>query len=181
MINELFRVVGVTILSIWCTSFGCQSQIPNIEGTQTGNDYVVGLGTDYNPNISSRVIINSGGQAVYSLPNKIPADTIAVSGVWHMKSQSSLPAWGGSLTRNFNAKHVYLDAMSTKDPVRVQVLVDGNIVATNAAGSDIKRGFVEINERRDYDLVDLETSGPHVFRMEVLGPDLEAFSLKFTQ
>jgi thiol-disulfide isomerase/thioredoxin len=91
-------------------------------------------------------------------------EQLAYSGRWDIGHESAT-ARGGSLSLNFNAKHVYL-VMGGSGRHSVRVLLDGRPIPASDAGADVSDGSVTTTNERLYTLVSLPNKQRHVLTLE---------------
>jgi cytochrome c biogenesis protein CcdA/thiol-disulfide isomerase/thioredoxin len=118
----------------------------------------------------------SPGLHDFTAPPSLPANEFAYRGRWRI-SLDSATAEGGSLDLNFGARRVYLVLGSPGRSRTMRILLDGQPIASTAAGSDVHDGVVTIDSQRLYNLVDLSRVEHHVL---TLVPEAGVMGYAFT-
>jgi cytochrome c biogenesis protein CcdA/thiol-disulfide isomerase/thioredoxin len=89
-----------------------------------------------------------------------------LTGTWTISPQYVVPESSGTLQLGFDAKNVFLVMEPQAPEGSISVFVDGSQAGDTA---DLKKGTLEPRESRMYQLVGLNTPGPHILRLEVKG------------
>lgn len=116
----------------------------------------------------------------YELPDDVPLNQFALSGEWQMGSEeSTLTAEPGAIVSHFSANKVNLVAGSD-EPVTARVLLDGEPIAPEFAGSDVMDGEVTFEEHSLYNLVDLKGEySEHTVEIRFEEEGVSAFAFTF--
>ncbi|MCA9397573.1 thioredoxin family protein, partial [candidate division WWE3 bacterium] len=105
----------------------------------------------------------------YSIPNKVTKNTFALSGTWTITPEFAQPQPGASLEFNFTSKDVFLvlNPVTDSEPM-VSVYLDDQFVKTISVDSDSL-----------YQLIELQTAGQHILRLEFPDGNVEAYAFTF--
>jgi len=106
----------------------------------------------------------SPGSHDFTASASLPVNEFAFHGRWRI-SLDSATAEGGSLDLNFGARRVYLVLGSPGHRRTMRVLLDGQPIASAAAGADVHGGVVRIDAQRLYNLVDLPRVEHHMLTL----------------
>jgi len=106
-----------------------------------------------------------------------PLNEFAYGGRWKIALESATAERGASLALHFGARRVYLVLGSSRGPRRVRVLLDGEPIRAELAGSDVRDGSLVVASQRLYSLVDLPRVGQHVLTLE---PEAGVMGYAFT-
>ncbi len=98
-----------------------------------------------------------------------------LTGTWTITPQYVLPASSGTLQLGFDSRNVFLVIEPVDNGGSVSVFVDDKPGADTV---DVKNGALEPRESRMYQLVGLNSAGPHLLRLEVKGR-LRLFAFTF--
>ncbi len=112
-------------------------------------------------------------------PEGLAASEFALTGTWKVDAESATAIAGAAIRARPVAREVYL-VMASRDavPRRVEVLLDGEPVAANAAGADVSAGAATVERQRLYRLVSLPEVGE--FDLELrLPPGVSAYAFTF--
>jgi thiol-disulfide isomerase/thioredoxin len=140
-------------------------------------------------------IANPGGedrtqQTAYPAVADIPLDDFALNGDWlatpeQVRHTIKVKPPGDSVDLHYQAKSVYLVAGSDDSkPKRLYVTQDGNPLAKNAWGVDVRaepdgRTYVELAGKRMYYIVNNPESGSHLLKLYAIDPDMSLYSFTF--
>jgi len=85
---------------------------------------------------------NSGGMkinqaAAYELPEKLSNDVIYLDGTWYSDTDNLQAQGKSSIILNFRASEVNIVADTSKDPVEMEVMIDGAYITKEQAGKDV--------------------------------------------
>ena len=107
--------------------------------------------------------LKSKKTADYVLPEEIEEDIIYLEGTWQSNEDNLEAKSSASVILNFVAHSVNIVADSIKDPVEIDVFVDGKYVSKDQAGSDVQfdgeRAFVIIDQPQLYNIVEGDYGG----------------------
>ena len=100
------------------------------------------------------------GQIVtYSLPSNLQQDHFYLEGQWqNLPDSMKLISQSGKIVLPYYAKDVHIVAANKID---LQVLLDGNPITADNAGTDIQNDVVHVSENRLYNLVSSSVAGQH--------------------
>ncbi|KKR30131.1 MAG: hypothetical protein UT61_C0012G0001, partial [Candidatus Woesebacteria bacterium GW2011_GWA1_39_8] len=119
-----------------------------------------------------------GSVSSYSAPRNIALNSFAFVGNWHVGSEYAMPQKGSSLIFNFSAQKVYLVMRPIKEGGKVRVFLDDELIL-ESAGEDVLNGEVSVDTDRLYNLVNLQTPGSHLLKLEFLDSNLEVYAFTF--
>jgi len=119
------------------------------------------------------------GTSSYSLPNNLNVNNFALVGIWDIQYEhSEVVEPGSGLLYRFYAKDVYLVITPKTSEDRIAVFIDDEIV-TDLAGTDVKDGFIQIDEPRLYHLVSLDEKKEALLQLNFQTPGTEVFAFTF--
>jgi thiol-disulfide isomerase/thioredoxin len=128
-----------------------------------------------------KALMCESGSCSYGQPIDIPNDKFSLSGKWKQLFENiGLVEAPGSLFYNYNAGKVHLVA-DADTPVTAQVFIDGDIIDSSIAGSDVKNGQVTFSESRLYNLVDSKNIESHVLELRFEKPGVRGYAFTFGQ
>lgn len=125
-------------------------------------------------------VLNNGKKTFILSPN--PSESsFSLGGEWNIQDEYATTGKNAILTYNFFANNVFLVVRpGTAKDAKVKVFLDGKVLNTSNAGSDVKDGIVTIDSDRLYNLIDLKGNvGQHVLKLEFQSPGIEAFAFTF--
>jgi cytochrome c biogenesis protein CcdA/thiol-disulfide isomerase/thioredoxin len=99
----------------------------------------------------------------------------SLTGRWIVRKEYIVPESAGSLQLGFNAKNVFLVIQPETRDGKIEVRLDG-VRAQDTP--DVHNGILVPEESRLYQLVNLETPGPHILKLNVRGK-LRLFAFTF--
>ncbi len=115
-------------------------------------------------------------QSSYTSPAKVGINQVAYQGDWTLMSEHANPQKGSSLILNFDAKEVFLVMRKKIDPAKIKVYLDDIL---QAFGEDNIEGTVTVEEDRLYKLINLQSPGRHILRLEFQDNQAELFAFTF--
>ena len=136
----------------------------DIKEHQFGNQQTPELYFGYNFALGRDFLGNSdgfqAGQTVtYSLPSNLRQDHFYLEGQWqNLPDSMKLVSQNGKIVLPYYAKDVHIVAANKID---LQVLLDGNPITADNAGTDIQNDVVHVTENRLYNLVSSSVAGQH--------------------
>jgi hypothetical protein len=141
------------------------------------------LGHDRTDNFSSPGNTSLRKARVYDLPAELKLNQWAVSGSWTIDNKAIvLNKAGGKIAYRFHARdlHLVMGPSVQGTTVRFRVSIDGSPPRV-ACGTDVDaQGNGTVTEQRLYQLIRQPNQvGEHLFEIEFLDPDVEAFAFTF--
>ena len=129
---------------------------------------------------NGRKLFMGTGTQELTIPSTIKNNTLYLGGTWNFTDEyAESKTAQASIMYNYAAKNVYFVA-SSKEGVRVKILIDGNIIDKSMAGSDVDaEGYVNIKEDRLYNLIKGTDYKSHNLKMEIETSGLEAYTFTF--
>ena len=121
------------------------------------------------------------GTKIFSLSDNLSQNTFSYGGRWTISDEYATAGSNATLNYNFSASKVFiiLRPGQAKNPT-VKVYLDGKMIDSSIAGSDVKNGVVTIDNDRLYSIVDLHGKiETHTLRLEFDSPGVEAFTFTF--
>ena len=101
----------------------------------------------------------AGQTVTYTLPTQLNQDHFYLEGKWqNLDDSMKLVSDTGKIALPYFAKDVHIVAANKSD---LQILLDGNPVSVDYAGSDVQNGIVHIDENRLYTLVSTKVAESH--------------------
>ncbi len=127
-------------------------------------------------NFSSPENLVKDKKALYTIPARLPDDTVALGGEWMVTGEYAAPTAGAKLFLSFDAKEVFVVVKPKKSGAKFKVLLDDK---TQAFGEDNQVGIVEVDSDRLYRIIKLPSPGQHVLQLEFFDEDLEIYAFTF--
>jgi cytochrome c biogenesis protein CcdA/thiol-disulfide isomerase/thioredoxin len=121
------------------------------------------------------------GFASYDPPNPgdLPANAFAYGGDWRISPEAArAESADATVSLRFQARRVFLVLGSPQGPRRLDVELDGEPIADQAAGDDVSGGAATIGEQRLYRLVDLPEAGDHTLTLR-FQPGINGYAFTF--
>jgi len=126
---------------------------------------------------------NTGNVAQnFTLSDNLPENSFSLGGNWTISPDNATGGQGATLNYNFSANKVYLvlNPGSAKQNAKVKVFLDGKLVDSSNAGSDVENSMVNIDSDRLYNLIDLKgKAGNHILKLEFETQGTEVFAFTF--
>jgi cytochrome c biogenesis protein CcdA/thiol-disulfide isomerase/thioredoxin len=153
---------------------------PDSNDVQSPETYI---GYDRAENFASPGGFKQDTSHVYAVPDKLDLNQWALEGKWKDAEQiATLLSPAGSIVYRFHSRDLHLVLGPAKDgkPVRFRVTIDGNAPGVDH-GMDIDTdGYGTVTENRLYQLLRQHDSvRDRTFRIEFLGPEVQAYSFTF--
>jgi len=109
-------------------------------------------------------------------------NSFSLGGMWTIDSDQATAGDNAVLTYKFIGNKVFL-VLRPPSPTQsgtIKVFLDGKLLDTTNAASDVVNGIVTVNSDRLYNLIDLHNHpGQHVLRLEFQTPGISAFAFTF--
>lgn len=117
----------------------------------------------YFPTAKAKLGVNT-----YEHPEQRPVNSFSLGGTWEIENEYSKAVEDASLELRFRANKVFLVLKPGEASGNVRVLLDGNVVNSENAGSDVEEGIVNVTQDELYSLIDLgdEEIKEHLLRLE---------------
>ena len=121
-------------------------------------------------NLGNSEGMQPGKTITYTLPSEISSDTIYLEGLWK-SNPDNLELIGniGFVVLNFKGKEVNIVADSLEDPLMMEVLIDGNYITNEQAGSDVvfegEKSFILVDSPQLYNVIEGQY-GNHVLTLK---------------
>src|SRR3970040_802961 len=97
-------------------------------------------------------------------------DVFYLEGQWqNFEDRMKLVSENGKIVLPYYAKSVNIVAANNAE---LQILLDGNVISQDDAGSDVQAGMVNISEDRLYNIVSTSNAGAHTLTI-IAKPDFE--------
>jgi cytochrome c biogenesis protein CcdA/thiol-disulfide isomerase/thioredoxin len=106
--------------------------------------------------------------ASYSAPVELSINSFAYVGNWLVSHESASPQPGAQIVLRFNAKNVYMVMGPVDKPAMVKVTLDGKTM-----------GEITVSSHDLFKLVELETPGEHVLKVEFESGAIQAYTFTF--
>jgi len=116
----------------------------------------------------------------YSLPTRMPPNSLGYEGPWIVGGERAMPQKGATLRLSFDASEVFL-VMRPKEGTSAEasVVLDGLVVDATLAGEDVVQGTVTVENDRLYKLIKLEAPGEHILELKFLDDNMELYAFTF--
>lgn len=112
----------------------------------------------------------------YSLPDKMMQDFFYLEGQWqNLEDRMKLVSENGKIVLPYYAKSVNIVATNKAE---LQILLDGNLISQNDAGSDVQDSMVNVSEDRLYNIVSTADASIHTLTI-IAKPDFEIYTFTF--
>jgi cytochrome c biogenesis protein CcdA/thiol-disulfide isomerase/thioredoxin len=119
----------------------------------------------------------------YAVPSSLDLNQWALGGTWSVDSEKALLSKGpGTIVYRFYARdlHLVLGPGPDGKPIRFRVQLDGSAPGANHGADTDANGDGVIKEQRLYQLIRQAAAvGQHVFSIEFLDPDVQAYAFTF--
>lgn len=149
-------------------------QQANLSGVRSPEIY---FGSHRNDRLGNGLPGDSGSRD-FSAPESPSRNVLYLDGRWNIMPEYAETERPGGILFKYSAKDVYMVA-SSKEPVRMRVLRDGEPVGA-FGGEDVDAdGYVTVQENRLYKLVHDENAGEHILQLEIEGPGFQAYTFTF--
>lgn len=117
------------------------------------------------------------GEQTLTLPKDIAKNTLYLGGSWNLTPEYAQASKGNTVRYRYNAKEVYIVAVSTK-PVQIEILQDGTLIA-GSAGSDVVNGLMTVKESKLYKVIKNTAVEEHVLEMRIKDSGVQLFAFTF--
>lgn len=117
----------------------------------------------------------------FTLSDNLSQDSFSLGGEWNIVNDNAVTGKNAVLNYNFSADKVFLVLRpgSSKN-AKVKVILDGKLIDSSNAGSDVQNGEVTIDSDRLYNLIDLKGNpGNHILKLEFEDIGIEVFAFTF--
>ena len=113
----------------------------------------------------------------YMIPEKATQDKFHMVGDWYNgKDGMKLVSEEGGIFLPYYAREVNIVA---SNPANLIIRLDGEIIPSEHAGSDVIDGIVEVNDARLYNIIDSPVAGVHYLEIITDSPGFEIFTFTF--
>ena len=113
----------------------------------------------------------------YSSPKELQDDHFYLDGTWkNLSDRMTLVSDSGIIKLPYYAKDVNIVASGQSE---LTILLDGNPLTQENAGSDVKDGKVFTSESRLYNLVKTNDVGRHTIEIQANNPGFEIYTFTF--
>ena len=113
----------------------------------------------------------------YMIPEKATQDKFHMVGDWYNgKDGMKLVSEEGGIFLPYYAREVNIVASNLAN---LTIRLDGEIIPSEHAGSDVIDGIVEVNDARLYNIIDSPVAGVHYLEIITDSPDFEIFTFTF--
>ena len=111
------------------------------------------------------------------IPEKATRDKFHMIGDWYNgKDGMKLVSEEGAIFLPYYAREVNIVA---SNPANLTIILDGEIISSEHAGSDVIDGIVEVNDARLYNIIDSPEAGIHYLEINTNSPGFEIFTFTF--
>ena len=111
------------------------------------------------------------------IPEKATQDKFHMVGDWYNgKDGMKLVSEEGGIFLPYYAREVNIVA---SNPANLIIRLDGEIIPSEHAGSDVIDGIVEVNDARLYNIIDSPVAGIHYVEIITDSPGFEIFTFTF--
>lgn len=158
IIQDLLKETGAQI----------EMDINNAESkvyTNTPETYLGHLRID---NFASPQKITKDKYSSYTFPSYLSENSFAIEGEWLISGEYASPKAGGKLEFKYDAKSVYLVMRNSGKSAKVKVFLDNELVQ-----------IITITADQLYTLVDLDSPGRHLLRLEFEDNNVQLFAFTF--
>ncbi|MGI0022806.1 MAG: hypothetical protein ACRD9Q_08105 [Nitrososphaeraceae archaeon] len=116
-------------------------------------------------------------QAVtYSIPNNLQEDYFYLEGQWqNFEDRMKLVSENGKIVLPYLAKSVNIVAA---DQSELQILLDGNPIKPEDAGTDVQDGLVHVSDERLYNIISTNEAASHTLTI-IAKPGFEIYTFTF--
>ena len=112
----------------------------------------------------------------YSLPTELKRDFYYLEGQWqNLDDRMKLISENGKIVLPYFAKDVHIVGANEAE---LQILLDGNPIAPNDAGTDVQDGVVHVSENRLYNIVSSSEANSHTLTI-IAKPGFEIYTFTF--
>lgn len=119
------------------------------------------------------------GQSDFTLSQNPPENTFSLGGTWNIEEENAIAIKNSTLSYKFYANKVFLVLKPGENPSTIKVFLDGKLITSENAGSDVTNGIVNITEDKLYNLVDIKSKTEfHILKIE-FSNGISAFAFTF--
>jgi len=124
--------------------------------------------------------INNGTQE-FTLSKNLSQNSFSYGGKWTINDENAVSGDNATLNYNFIASKVFIILRPGTSIVNtVKVYLDGKIIDSSLAGTDVKNGIINVNADRLYNLVDFHgKTESHILKLEFQAPGIQAYTFTF--
>ena len=120
---------------------------------------------------------NPGMIVNYKIPEETKQNYFYLDGKWkNTKDSMSLVSDNGSILLKYHAKQVNIVASNNS---KLEIILDGNLIPQQMAGSDLVQNEIFVSEPRLYNIINSDVSESHEIIIKINGPGFEIFTLTF--
>ncbi|CAN5197702.1 cytochrome c biogenesis protein DipZ [soil metagenome] len=131
------------------------------------------------------------GLQSFTLAENVSKKSFSFGGEWNIMDEYAVSGKNAAINYNFTAEKVFLVLRPSGDgscspgkvcatPGQVRVFLDGTVVDSNNAGSDVKNGIVKVDKDKLYNLIDLKGNAEnHILKLEFIGPSIDVYAFTF--
>jgi cytochrome c biogenesis protein CcdA/thiol-disulfide isomerase/thioredoxin len=123
----------------------------------------------------------SNGTQTFSLSNSLAPNSFSYGGTWTVTSEYATAGDKAVLNYNFTAGKVFIILKPGSSKANtVKVLLDGKVIDSSIAGTDVVNGIITVNSDRLYNVVDLHgKTESHILKLELQTPGIQAYTFTF--
>lgn len=112
----------------------------------------------------------------YSIPNKLQEDYFYLEGQWqNFDDRMKLVSENGKIVLPYFAKSVNIVAAGQSE---LQILLDGNPIKSEDAGTDVIDGLVRVSDERLYNIISTKEAASHTLTI-IAKPGFEIYTFTF--
>jgi len=112
----------------------------------------------------------------YSIPNKLQEDYFYLEGQWqNFDDRMKLVSENGKIVLPYFAKSVNIVAAGQSE---LQILLDGNLIKSEDAGTDVIDGLVRVSDERLYNIISTKQAASHTLTV-MAKPGFEIYTFTF--
>ena len=112
----------------------------------------------------------------YSIPNKLQEDYFYLEGQWqNFEDRMKLVSENGKIALPYFAKSVNIVAAGQSE---LQILLDGNPIRPEDAGTDVQGGLVHVSDERLYNIISTKEAASHTLTI-IAKPGFEIYTFTF--
>ena len=120
---------------------------------------------------------NPGMIVNYKIPDETKQNYFYLDGKWkNTKDSMSLVSDSGLILLKYHAKQVNIVASNNS---KLEIILDGNLIPQQMAGSDLVQNEIFVSEPRLYNIINSDVSESHELIIKINGPGFEIFTLTF--
>ena len=167
-IKELLNEIGKDVSGIETSQDNDQVlRFVNTPELYAGYHFALSRGQD----IGNQIGMQPNSEVYYPLPDTTLKNVIYLEGIWKSNPDDlKLISENGLILLNFMASSVNIVADNLENPIEVEVLIDGEYISKEQAGSDVlfegEKSFIIVDKPLLYNLVD-GTYGEYELRLKI--------------